>query len=436
MALTNEDLNGPKTRARTQRIYKENMRLEEATNAQQAIEKRSKRHLINFETDFGDIKWLVTFDKETSPKTYLLAKLLYRSTSINGRATLCWEGQQVIGNKLQRDAVVIKLSHQDKGRESEQSLIGSHGPNCDTSVSKYISQILCSIDIEHQPFIGKRCIDPTADNLEISDTNGWHKVAEHKDYQVAAETFKFHERICHIQVVTPRGYPLVNARSYEEATRAIRDAVVGYQHTLNVHKVIHRDVSIGNIMIGVDEDGSTFGFLTDFDLAKRHESPGFAVAKHRSGTVPYMSIPVLENCLWHTSRDDAESFFRVLLHISDLEFDSDLDSAKSLDRSVDASLPIPIEKCWNMPLLELADHRRDKMSPAIFESSLGGLKCAEYDEIRTLLVELHKIIFPNGTIILGDFKDPIHHSKCDFDQMIKAFNKCLKALETRWFSQQ
>ena len=430
-----------RARARKRKIDEENNCIEETMNIQQMEKDNSIEHFVNLKGAMKETKWTIAFPENGCPKTYVLDRLLYWSLSINGRATVCWRGQELVSGRPQGDYVAVKRSFQDKGRASEKALIGDHGPNCDTpenKVSKYIVQILHSRDIRIEPFIDKRSFDLAHNELEISSVGGWYEASQHADFKEAARLFKAHERVCRVQVMSPLGYPLLNARSYEEAIRAIRDAVLGHKHAIGKHGVLHHDVSIGNIMIGVDEDSSTFGFLTDFDLAKHHESPGFAVATHRSRTMPYMSIPVLENCLWHTTRDDAESFFRVLLHICNLEFDpnSDPDQIKSLDRPVDSHVPKAIERCWNMPLLELAEYHRDKMSPANFKSNLGRLECGKYDEIRTLLVELHKIIFSNGTFILGHFKDPIHHSECDFDQMIKAFDKCRKPLKTRRQSSQ
>ena len=404
-----------------------------------------RKRFPNLDEKFEDSQWEIIFSKGSQTVTYVLLQLLYRSMSINGRATVCYKGRQLVSGRPQGDYVAIKRSFQDKGRLSEKDIIGNHGQQCYDSnggnddTSKYMSQILYSRDIiPKRPFIDKVSFDTHDNDLLILYRNKLREVKKHNVCRELAKTFKDHERTCRIQVMSPLGYPLANARSYEEAIRAIRDAVLGHKHAMEKHNLLHRDVSIGNIMIGVDKCGSTFGFLTDFDLAKKPESPGFAVASHRSGTIPYMSIPILENCLWHTSRDDSESFFRVLLHICDLKFNpnSDPNLVKSLDRSVDNYVPNAIQECWNTPFLKLAEYHRLKMSPVIFESDILSLECSKYKEIKKLLLELHKIIFPNGTIILGRFKDPIHHSECDFDQMTKAFDKCLKALKTRRFNQQ
>lgn len=79
---------------------------------------------------------------------------------------------------------------------------------------------------------------------------------------------------------------------------------------------MHRDISINNIIITPkpDENGRT-GFLIDVDLAKEVGSEGKPHAPHRTGTMEFMAIEVLERTAPHTYRHDLESFLYVLIWI-------------------------------------------------------------------------------------------------------------------------
>ena len=57
------------------------------------------------------------------------------------------------------------------------------------------------------------------------------------------------------------------------------------------------------------------GFLIDLDLAKPVDSTGSSGAPHRTGTMQFMAIEVLQSSATHSWRHDLESFFYVLIWI-------------------------------------------------------------------------------------------------------------------------
>ena len=81
--------------------------------------------------------------------------------------------------------------------------------------------------------------------------------------------------------------------------------------------ILHRDISIGNILIAEDENE---GFLIDLDHAVRVDREGSSGAKGRTGTKVFMSIGLLlqsdsERRLPHSFMDDLESVFWLLFWI-------------------------------------------------------------------------------------------------------------------------
>jgi serine/threonine protein kinase len=90
---------------------------------------------------------------------------------------------------------------------------------------------------------------------------------------------------------------------------------MGLTYSLKGHRwlyekldLLHRDISLGNLMISQDK---TRGFLTDLDLAinvRRAEASG---APAKTGTRPFMAIQLLVGAP-HNYLHDLESFFWVL----------------------------------------------------------------------------------------------------------------------------
>ena len=389
---------------------------------------------INFPKGVKGIQWQVTFVEERESKTYRLLEAVHYSKSINGRATICWRAQLLVDGKPDSVDVAIKRSFQDMARTSEEQLIGKHTLDCldpdGKNVGKYVARILHSKDFGYTAnFIDKACIDPYSSELTVSNNNDMYYVSKRKIYRKMVARFKGFNRVCRMQVISPFGYPLTYARSHQEAIQAIRDSMVGHMHALKEHRVLHRDISINNILIAKGKRQSSFGFLMDFDFAKNLESTDSAVANDRSGTVPYMSIHVLENSLWHNNRDDAESFLRVLLHVCALDLPLTTDSDQHLEAYKEHDEPDAIKECWNTPFLKLAHLHRLEMTKNAFKSTVKKLKIPQCQEIRTMFMSLRSTNFPNGANIRNFYDDSIPDSDCNYNELIKALDTYLKFIK-------
>lgn len=119
-------------------------------------------------------------------------------------------------------------------------------------------------------------------------------------------------------VVSTVGRPLTSFRSIRELLVAIRDAIKGHHSLLTLAHILHRDISINNIMISTapEDADSPRGFLIDLDLAicLDTEPTTASGAPHRTGTMEFMAIGVLLGHQ-HTYRHDLESFLYVFLWI-------------------------------------------------------------------------------------------------------------------------
>ena len=100
---------------------------------------------------------------------------------------------------------------------------------------------------------------------------------------------------------------------YNVATAHI--LVIGYRWLYEVPKILHRDISLNNLMLR-KEDDHVYAVLNDLDLAVSADSQSQS-SKHRVGTKPFMAIDLLNGkSPAHLYRHDLESLFYVLVWIT------------------------------------------------------------------------------------------------------------------------
>lgn len=120
----------------------------------------------------------------------------------------------------------------------------------------------------------------------------------------------------HTRILTVKGQPITIFTSVPELIRAFHDAITGHR-SLFENGILHRDVSINNIMINLADqpraDGLG-GFLIDLDLAVETKNIDPSGAPHRTGTTEFMAIGTLKREV-HRFHHDLESFFYVLIWI-------------------------------------------------------------------------------------------------------------------------
>jgi hypothetical protein len=115
-------------------------------------------------------------------------------------------------------------------------------------------------------------------------------------------------------IMMPIGKSLDQFSSFTELLSALRDAIIGHKYLYHTHQILHRDVSINNIVISPPGHTSA-GVLIDLDLAININRLTKSGAAHRTGTPDFMAVGLMAGEA-HRARHDIESFFFVLLWIA------------------------------------------------------------------------------------------------------------------------
>ena len=146
---------------------------------------------------------------------------------------------------------------------------------------------------------------------------------------------------------------------------------------------LHRDISIGNIMLEEDESD---GFLIDLDLAVEVNRQKLSGAPEKTGTKVFMAIGVLDGDP-HSFMHDLESFFWVLFWIC-IHYTGPGGERYNVEYLDD----------WNYePVEKLVKLKRDTVSEEeIFNKTIDKYSTAYCKDLVPCVGELRRIVFPGG----------------------------------------
>jgi hypothetical protein len=152
-------------------------------------------------------------------------------------------------------------------------------------------------------------------------------------------------------------------------------------------KILHRDISVGNVMLYEGEDD---GFLIDLDLAVKIDREEASGAPSKTGTKVFMAIGALygED---HNFMHDLESFFWVLFWLCIHSTGSGENRRTEFDS-------------WNFKNME--ELAREKAGLVIEEDKFSKKVDENFTAYCKLLIpciqELRKVVFPEGKRWLGE----------------------------------
>jgi hypothetical protein len=228
-----------------------------------------------------------------------------------------------------------------------------------------------------------------------------------------ADDESFDNRIFCCLVVSPPGRAIHEFKSVLEFLVACRDVIKGHKSLYQDGKILHRDVSVNNIIITDAENGEgPTGMLIDLDLAKELGS-GPSGARHRTGTMEFMAIEVLKG-MAHTHRHDLESFFYVFLWV-----------IIRYGQETEKNLPETsrLRDWYKGSYDHIARIKKGDMSE--FEEITAEFP-PMFEDVKGLAEELRDILFGTGRLFTGTYKKP---EDCDrmYDGMINAFERTIEA---------
>ncbi|VDB88716.1 Bgt-50277 [Blumeria graminis f. sp. tritici] len=147
------------------------------------------------------------------------------------------------------------------------------------------------------------------------DISGLKPIAMGKGEKQPTTPPRIKDRELTRHIVTPRGFRLNSSRTILEFLRGIRDAIMAHQRLFVEKKVLHGDISDGNIILPF-VGGRFRGLLIDFDHAVKVEDTS---DKHENlyltCTLKFMALERLEHAaeteksITRTYYYDLESFF-------------------------------------------------------------------------------------------------------------------------------
>lgn len=125
----------------------------------------------------------------------------------------------------------------------------------------------------------------------------------------------YEQRVLRI-VVQEERHPITELTDATELAEAFKQIFECYRWLYEGPKIMHRDVSISNLMFH-RLHGKLYGVLNGFDLAAFHDGSVPSTSKQRTGTKPYMASDLLTHPPpKHYYRHDLESFLYVLAFLT------------------------------------------------------------------------------------------------------------------------
>ena len=236
------------------------------------------------------------------------------------------------------------------------------------------------------------------------------------------ESETYGNRVNYCLVTSPAGRPLHEYQSVTELLEALRDAIRGQRSLLEDGRILHRDISENNIIITeLPAEGAPKGRLIDLDLAKELDSMPSG-ARHRTGTMQFMAIEVLEG-KGHTYRHDLESFFYVFVWMC-IRYGYEGTGRQNPNKLMRPKTNI-LRGWYTGMYAEIANTKQGHMGKNRFENVIAEF-APKFENLKPLARELRSALFPirDGDIFTGTFHD--HHIM--YDRMIMAFNNAIGRL--------
>ncbi|KAI0333009.1 hypothetical protein GY45DRAFT_1272980 [Cubamyces sp. BRFM 1775] len=238
----------------------------------------------------------LTVPCENGTKHFLVAKPTFVAPGMVGRGTHGYVAHDV-SDQARPFAYLKDCWRVEHGRSKQEGEILAY---LNSKRVKNIPTLLCHGDIFDQKTVAQAI---------------WQRVNGDPERKCQMKKHR-HYRI----VVKEVGRPIYEFSNGKQLIKVLSDCVLAHKEAYKKAKVIHRDVSVGNmIMIPVDKSpqGTPIyrGLLTDWELSKDiNEYDQEPRHPDRTGTWQYLSVNALNRPMKHIEvADDLESFLYVLI---------------------------------------------------------------------------------------------------------------------------
>ncbi|KAL2755485.1 hypothetical protein ACRALDRAFT_1051127 [Sodiomyces alcalophilus JCM 7366] len=284
----------------------------------------------------------IEIERGGTTERLIIDGLMKRARCIAGRATTCWKAHR---EEDPHALLVIKDSWQHLERDNEGELLREATSKGAVHVAQYYhhetvqvrnadddvrNNVRKGLDVtkatnyrqtllRHSPSTSTAGLSRTGRSSSIagakrsSDQTGARLPPSKRPCSTSpteARSDALPNRVHRRVILSDYGIPIYKASSREVLLAAMADCIKGHESLRRKAGLLHRDISIGNLMVGKENRG----FLIDLDLAIREQRIGASGAKGKTGTRAFMAIGALRG-EQHSFMHDLESFFWVLFWI-------------------------------------------------------------------------------------------------------------------------
>ncbi|CRK28992.1 hypothetical protein BN1723_006727 [Verticillium longisporum] len=363
-----------------------------------------------------DGKRLIMITRNGQTERLVIDHLMKRAPCVAGRATTCWKAHR---EKDPQTPIVIKDSWQFVERDEEGELLQEATGKDVVNVARYYHHETVVVRDQVDDIRGntRRGLDATeAKNYRLersiisrgigavgpprtgrSSTAGVKRSSSQTGAPVPpykrscsastkasgdATPNRVHRRV----ILRDYGKAIYKASSPSVLLAALDGCIEGHESLLLKADLLHRDISINNLMINEDNTNPSWSFfLIDLDLAIREQRDGASGARGKTGTRAFMAIGALLG-EQHSFMHDLESFFWVLFWIC-IHYNAP-----------DEGRVVPRFDKWNyLDTEELATSKTGLVSnEGDFLRIIKGNCTPYYESLVPWVNRLRKAVFPNG----------------------------------------
>ncbi|RFU27831.1 hypothetical protein B7463_g8503, partial [Scytalidium lignicola] len=194
----------------------------------------------------------------------------------------------------------------------------------------------------------------------------------------------FTNRVHTCLVTEYAGEPIATASTRVALLEATRQCITGHQSLLEKARILHCDVSTGNLLINENPNARYFGCLLDLDHAVELKLDGSSGVRGR-GTIPFQAIGVLLG-EQNSVMNDLESFFWVLFWICIF-----------YGEPSEEKIVLRYDKWLYLIDADLATEKAEEVqNEECFLQNAANNFTTTYQPLIPWLNKLRKVLFPNG----------------------------------------